>query len=116
MDPEAGVMPAVVSDRMLKRIIPFAGLPVAGSFVLFGGFWFANTQLGYDLPPSVVAYSTQALLLLSFAGITYGVMSTSWDEEEEGSALGFTEFVRNVKMARGDSEQRRAAPIAQPYP
>ena len=38
------------------------------------------------------------------------------DAEEEGSALGFTEFVRNVKMARGDSEQRRAAPIAQPYP
>ena len=147
LSPEAGVMPEVVSERMLRRVVPFAGLPVFGSLLLFVGFYIANTQLDLDLPPQVrvrvrvrgrvrltltpspnpgpshhpdpdqiVATATQALLLLSFAGITYGVMSTSWDEEEEGSALGFTEFVRNVKMARGDSEQRRAAPIALPYP
>ena len=149
LSPEAGVMPEVVSERMLRRVVPFAGLPVFGSLLLFVGFYVANTQLDLDLPPQVrvrvrvrvrrtlspnpnptpnpspspspnpnqiVATATQALLLLSFAGITYGVMSTSWDEEEEGSALGFTEFVRNVKMARGDSEQRRAAAIAQPYP
>ena len=147
LSPEAGVMPEVVSERMLRRVVPFAGLPVFGSLLLFVGFYIANTQLDLDLPPQVrvrvrvrgrvrltrppnpnpgpsphpdpnqiVATATQALLLLSFAGITYGVMSTSWDEEEEGSALGFTEFVRNVKMARGDSEQRRAAPMALPYP
>lgn len=108
VSPDAGVMPQAVSDRMLRRVVPFAGLPVAGSVVLFGGFWFANTQLGYDLPPSIVAYSTQALLLLSFAGITYGVMSTSWDEGDEGSLLGFTEAARNTKMALGDAKAAQA--------
>ena len=74
------------------------------------------TRLELDLPPQIVAVATQALLLLSFAGITYGVMSTSWDEEDEGSALGFTEFVRNVGMARGDNEQRRVAVMANADP
>lgn len=104
MSPEEGVMPEVVSNRMLRRVVPFAGLPVAGSVVVFGGFYFANTQLGLDLPPSLVAYATQALLLLSFAGITYGVMSTSWDEDKEGSFLGFEEAKTNVKMALGDAK------------
>jgi len=113
LSPEAGVMPEVVSQRMLRRVVPFAGLPVFGSIVVFGGFYFANTQLGLDLPPQIVAYATQALLLLSFAGITYGVMSTSWDEEDEGSLLGLDEAIRNVGMARGDSEQRRGAAMAE---
>jgi len=113
LSPEAGVMPEAVSNRMLRRVVPFAGLPVFGSVVVFGGFWFANTQLGYDLPPSMVAYSTQALLLLSFAGITYGVMSTSWDEEEEGTLLGFKEAARNTKLALGDAKQAQAAAVAE---
>mmetsp|Transcript_5268 Transcript_5268/g.10325 ORF Transcript_5268/g.10325 Transcript_5268/m.10325 type:complete len:264 (+) Transcript_5268:3-794(+) len=113
LSPEAGVMPEVVSQRMLRRVVPFAGLPVFGSIVLFAGFYFANSQLGLDLPPQIVAYATQALLLLSFAGITYGVMSTSWDEEDEGSALGLTEAIRNVGMMRGDNEQRRGEAMAE---
>ena len=44
LSPEAGVMPEVVSQRMLRRVVPFAGLPVFGSVVLFAGFYFANTQ------------------------------------------------------------------------
>ena len=39
MSPEEGVMPEVVSNRMLRRVVPFAGLPVFGSVLLFGGFW-----------------------------------------------------------------------------
>eukprot|EP00965_Chrysotila_dentata_P209209 6185166-Pleurochrysis_carterae.AAC.4 len=78
IDPSAGVMPEVVSQRMLRRVIPFAGLPLSlrpsytnmimavvfGSFALFGAFYYANTQLDLDLPPSIVAYSTQARALV----------------------------------------------------
>ena len=77
-------MPPAVADRMLKRIIPFAALPVVGGIVLFGAFYYATTQLELDVPPTIVAYATQAMLLLSFGGITYGVMSTQLDEEAEG--------------------------------
>ena len=107
MDPSAGVMPQVVSDRMLARVVPFAGLPIFFAVVIFAGFFYANTQLELDLPPQIVAYTTQACVLLSFAGITWGVMSTSWDEEVEGSVLGFEQVGRNVNLMRGGEEQRR---------
>jgi len=108
MDPTVGVMPEVVSQRMLRRVVPFAGLPVFGGIVTFAGFYYANTQLELDLPPQIVAYATQALLLLSFAGITYGVMSTSWDEDEEGSLLGFENVRPNMAAMQGTDMARMA--------
>jgi len=100
-------MPQVVSDRMLRRVVPFAGLPIFGAVVVFAGFYYANTQLELDLPPHSVAYITQALVLLSFAGITWGVMSTSWDEEVEGSWLGAEQVGRNFDLMRGGEAARR---------
>mmetsp|Transcript_66474 Transcript_66474/g.110537 ORF Transcript_66474/g.110537 Transcript_66474/m.110537 type:complete len:261 (+) Transcript_66474:72-854(+) len=108
IDPTSNVMPEVVADRMLKRIVPFAGIPVLGAFALFSGFWYANTQLGLDLPPSIVAYSTQALFFLSFAGISWGVMSTSWDEAEEGSLLGTEEVSKNTRAMQDGLSSARA--------
>ena len=96
-------MPQAVSARMLARVVPFAALPVGGAFLAFVGFWFANTQLDLDITPQIVAYTTQALFLLGFGGITYGVMSTSWDEADEGSGLGLDEAKSNwVKMWGSD--------------
>ncbi|KAL3903160.1 MAG: hypothetical protein SGPRY_011790, partial [Prymnesium sp.] len=107
IDPSAGVMPQVVSDRMLRRVVPFAGLPIVGAFAIFCGFYYANTQLDLDLPPQLVAYATQLCVLLSFAGITWGVMSTSWDEEVEGSLLGAEQVGRNFDLMRGVEGQKR---------
>jgi len=112
VDAADGVMPEVVSNRMLKRVIPFAGLPVIGAFLLFFGFWYANTQMGMDLPPSAVAYSTQALFFLSFAGISWGVMSTSWDEESEGSLLGADEVRKNTAAMRAGLDRSRGEAAA----
>ena len=108
LDPTTGVMPEVVSQRMLKRVVPFAGLPVFGGLLTFVGFYYANTQLELDLPPQIVAFTTQALLLLSFAGITYGVMSTSWDENEEGSLLGWENVGPNIASMQGQEMDRIA--------
>lgn len=108
MDPTAGVMPEVVSQRMLRRVVPFAALPVFGGVLTFGAFYYANVQLELDVPPTIVAYATQALLLLSFAGITYGVMSTSWDEEVDGTLLGTENLKRNFDLMRGTESARQA--------
>mmetsp|Transcript_50487 Transcript_50487/g.163589 ORF Transcript_50487/g.163589 Transcript_50487/m.163589 type:complete len:264 (-) Transcript_50487:189-980(-) len=109
VDPSAGVMPEVVSNRMLSRVVPFAGLPVFGAFLVFVGAYYANTQLDLDVPPQVIAYATQACFALSFAGITWGVLSTSWDEETEGSLLGSEQVGRNVAMMRDGMARGRAA-------
>lgn len=102
------VMPPAVADRMLKRIIPFAALPVVGGVVLFGAFYYANVQMELDVPPTIVAYATQAMLLLSFAGITYGVMSTQLDEDAEQTALGVDNVKRNLDIMRGVEDERIA--------
>lgn len=63
-------------------------------------------RLQMDLPPTYVAYATQALLLLSFAGITYGVMSTNLEEGAEQSLLGTENFQTNLDVMRGVEDAR----------
>jgi len=106
LDPTEGVMPEEVANRMLNRILPFTAAPIALAVFVFIGFWYANTQLQMDLPPTYVAYATQALLLLSFAGITYGVMSTNLEEGAEQTLLGAENVKRNVDVMRGAEDAR----------
>ena len=51
-----------------------------------------------DLPMSVV-YIVQLLTFGGgFFGITYGILSASWDPLRKGSTLGFTEFKANLPL------------------
>ena len=106
MDPTAGVMPEAVSNRMLSRVVPFASVGVVGAMLVFAAFYFLRTQLDLDVPPMVVAYASGAMLLLSFAGITYGVMSTSLDEDADQSLLGTENLQRNLNIMRGVEAER----------
>lgn len=106
IDPTEGVMPEAVADRMLARIIPFALGPIVLGIFVFIGFFIANTQLNLDLPPQIVAYATQACLLLSFAGITFGVMSTELEEDAEQTMLGLDNVQKNVDNMRGVEDTR----------
>ena len=108
MDPSDGVMPEAVANRMISRVVPFAAIPVVLGVVILLGFYYANTQLELDIPPQIVAYFTQALLLLSFAGITYGVMSTQLDEEGEQTMMGTENLQRNLDLMRGAEHERIA--------
>jgi len=95
--PDAGVIPEVVSNRMLGRIIPFIALPVLMGLGLFYFFIVLARQYDISVEPSAVAYATQAPFAVGLLGITYGVMSASWDPEIEGSALGIKEFKINLQ-------------------
>ena len=108
MDPTDGVMPEAVSNRMLSRVVPFAGVGVGGGILVFAAFYFARTQLDLDVPPAVVGFASLAMLLLSFAGITYGVMSTNLDEDGEQSNLGTENLQRNLDIMRGAESDRIA--------
>ena len=108
INPDEGVMPQEVADRMLARIIPFAAAPIVLAVFVFAGFWYANTQLMMDLPPQIVAYATQACLLLSFAGITFGVMSTNLEEGGEQEMLGLGNVQKSLNNMRGVEDARIA--------
>jgi hypothetical protein len=95
-NPTAGVIPDVVAKRMLFRMLPLAAVPIFGGLALFVFFYLGATKGDFEVPPTIVAYATTAPWLLGLAGLTYGLISTSWDEDVEGSFLGVDEFQTNV--------------------
>lgn len=56
----------------------------------------------YDITvlPVVVAFSTLGAVALATGGITYGIFSSSWDEDIDGSKLGWKEAKMNAVRAR----------------
>jgi len=95
-DPNAAVIPEKVAMRMGARMLPFVGIPLFGGMAIFVGFWYFATVKGVVFQTGLVAAITIAALAVGLMGITYSVMSASWDAEIEGSALGVDEFKTNV--------------------
>ncbi|OEU08454.1 hypothetical protein FRACYDRAFT_196587 [Fragilariopsis cylindrus CCMP1102] len=93
---EAAVIPEKVAQRMGKRMLPFVGIPLFGLVGTFVGFWYMATYRDVEFQPALVAGSTIAVLAVSLGGITYSMMSASWDPEREGSVFGTDEFSRNI--------------------
>lgn len=94
-EPDAAVIPEQVAQRMGRRMLPFVGIPLFGVMGTFILFWYLATYRNLEFQPALVAFSTIGVLGVSLLGITYSVMSASWDPETEGSLVGFDEFKTN---------------------
>lgn len=91
-------VPQVVTDRMLKRILIFAGLPVFSGLLLLPGYVYLKRVVGIDLP-NWVAFITQSVTFgAGLLGISYGILSTSWQPGREGSLMGTDEFKANLPI------------------
>ena len=93
---EEMAIPEVVSNRMLKRMLIFSGIPTFVGFASFIAGYFINVGTDIELPNVVVLLTSLGGLGLGVLGLSYGLVSTSWDEREEGSALGLDEAKVNV--------------------
>lgn len=93
---EEMAIPEVVSNRMLKRMLIFSGIPTVLGFASFIAGYFVNVGTDIELPNVVVLLTSLGGLGLGVLGLSYGLVSTSWDEREEGSALGIDEAKVNV--------------------
>lgn len=100
LGPNAGVLPQVVADRMIRRVAGFAGVPLGALFLFFGAYFVAKYKYDISVIPVVVAYTTLGCIGASGVGISWGIMSSSWDEEEEGTKFGWKEAKVNVVRAR----------------
>lgn len=91
----ATAIPEVVSQRMLRRMLVFSGMPtflgVATFFISYGLIVKGNVEL----PPYAVLLATLGCFGLGVVGLTYGVLSASWDEDRPGDWLGLEEFQVN---------------------
>lgn len=105
--PDSAVIPERVAQRMGSRMLPFVGIPLFGLMGTFVTFWYLATYKNYEFQPALVAFSTIGILAVGLIGITYSVMSASWDDDVEGSALGFDEFKKNFGSIQGGLKRTR---------
>lgn len=79
-DPSVGAVPELVANRMIRRIVTFFGIPVFGGIGIFVAAVISSKYYDTTIPPGVIAYATQVPFVLGLLGITYAILSSSWDE------------------------------------
>ena len=88
-------IPEVVSQRMIRRVAAFCGVPTFLGVSSLIVSYLLVTLADIQLPPIAVLLLNMGLFCLGVVGITYGVLSASWDEERPGTILGLAEFSTN---------------------
>jgi hypothetical protein len=97
--PSSRPIPDHVARRMIRRIAVTTGLPsLLGMAVFVASYLLVSRGLA-DIPPVVTLLASGACFLLGLVGLSYGVLSCSW-EERPGSLVGFEQFVINVGRLR----------------
>lgn len=108
-----GNIPDIVSNRMIRRVLVFSGIPVVMGMGIFILGYFALVNHWFPVSNTVVLLTSMACLGLSVVGLSYGILSASWEEDSniKGSLLGWqeckTNFGRMVAAYR-DSKRMRA--------
>lgn len=93
---DSGAIPEVVSRRMLARIGLFSGTPTLLGILSLIGSYFVVTREWFPLPNIATLLVSMGFFGLGVLGVSYGALSASWDEEDEGSKLGLAEFKTNL--------------------
>ncbi|WNZ23461.1 PAM68 family protein [Leptolyngbya sp. NK1-12] len=88
-------IPEVVSRRMVKRVALFCGIPTALGMSTFIVSYLVVSNDWLQLPTYAVLLVSLLWFGLGVLGVSYGVLSASWDEDRAGSWLGFSEFRTN---------------------
>lgn len=87
-------VPKIVSDRMARRMALFCGIPTVLGMATFIASYLVISH-GLKIPNVMVVLVSTAFFGLGVLGLSYGVLSASWDEEAPGSKLGWQEFGTN---------------------
>lgn len=105
---EEMTIPEVVSKRMVRRMALFCGIPTAIGMSSFASSYWLNVSGTLEVPNVVVLLVSLGGFGLGVVGLTYGVLSASWDEQQPGSWLGFQEFSTNTGRMIEAWRQNRA--------
>lgn len=89
-------IPEDVSRRMIRRMAICCGIPTGLGLTSFFLFYLVVSQGWLDLPPYMVFSVTLALFGAGVVGLSYGILSTSWETERPGGLMGWQEFRLNA--------------------
>ena len=93
------VIPDSIAQRMLRRIAIAAGVPsLLGMGVFVASYLLVSRGL-VDVPPVATLLASGACFLLGVVGLSYGVLSASW-EDSPGSLLGMEQLGVNLSRVR----------------
>lgn len=80
---------------MIRRVAGFCGIPSALGISTLVASYLLQIYAGIKLPPIAVLLANMGFFGMGVLGITYGVLSASWDEDRVGSLFGVNEFTTN---------------------
>ena len=92
-------IPKYVADRMAKRIFFTAGIPTIMGMSVFVVSYFIVTKNIAEIPPSSTIAISALFFLLGLGGLSYGILSASWDKEP-GSFMGIENIPLNIERAK----------------
>ncbi|TAF08932.1 MAG: DUF3464 family protein [Nostocales cyanobacterium] len=105
---EEMAIPEVISQRMIRRVAAFCGIPTTLGITTLVASYLLVSYAQIQLPPIAVLLVNMGLFGLGVLGITYGVLSASWDEDRTGTLIGLAEFSTNWgRMAEVWRETRK---------
>ena len=92
-------IPKYVADRMARRIFFTAGIPTIMGMSVFVISYIIVTKNIAEIPPSSTIAISALFFLLGLAGLSFGILSASWDEEP-GSFFGIENIPMNIERAK----------------
>ena len=92
-------IPKYVADRMARRIFFTAGIPTIMGMSVFVVSYFIVTRNIAEIPPSSTIAISALFFLLGLAGLSFGILSASWDKEP-GSFFGIENIPMNIQRAK----------------
>lgn len=92
---EEMAVPKSVSDRMVRRMAVLCGVPTVLGMATFVISYLVVSNHLFKLPNAAVVLVSMGFFGLGVLGLTYGILSASWDEEAVGSIVGWQEFKLN---------------------
>ncbi len=84
---------------MARRVAIFTGLPSLAGMGVFVLSYVLMTRGIADIAPGVTLAGSGFFFLLGLAGLSYGVLSASW-EKNNGSLLGLENVKPNLQRMR----------------
>ena len=97
--PSKSGIPKYVADRMARRIFVAAGIPTILGMSVFVVSYIIVTRNIAEIPPSSTIAVSALFFLLGLAGLSFGILSASWDKEP-GSFFGIENIPMNIQRAK----------------
>jgi hypothetical protein len=104
--PRQQVIPEAVANRMVRRIAIATGTPTVLGMGVFVASYLLVSRGVLDIPSGLTLVGSGAFFLLGLLGLSYGVLSASW-EDGPGSLLGFEQIGVNIGRVRASVRAMR---------